>query len=73
MTTQDIFGDIFIIYNNFKERKGRDIWNGESDWYTITKTVKLQRRGVQAEAIDIWQKVGKCKDEFVEIRNIWQK
>lgn len=34
---------------------------------------ELQRRGVQAEAIDIWQKVGKCKDEFVEIRNIWQK
>ena len=33
---------------------------------------ELQNRGLQADVLDTWQRIGKCKDEFIEVRNIWQ-
>ena len=54
------------------DNPGVEIYKLQCRRFACNIAKELQKRGVQAEAIDTWQRIGKCKDEFVEIRNIWQ-
>lgn len=59
-----------IIKNTDSEQNA--IYKLQCRQFACNIAKELQNRGLQADVLDTWQRIGKCKDEFIEVRNIWQ-